>query len=124
MIRTLFGHNVIRVAAAALMLSTLSFAAGVAGDLSGPPRSGERVVVRIPPELPPDTVRAAPLPPLTRTATAAAAEVRRPPRQLRAAPTVIEAPPDIVVALVKPRTNWVLSEAKPDLDRAPKPDHA
>ena len=122
MIEPLFGHNVIRVAAAALMLSTLSFAAGVAGDLSVQPRSGERVIVRIPPELPPETVRAAPLPPLT--ATASAAEVLRPPRQLRAAPTVIEAPVDVVIALAKPSTDWVLSEAKPDLDRAPKPEHA
>ena len=120
----MFGHNVIRVAAAALMLSTLSFAAGVAGDLSGPPRSGERVVLRIPPELPEDTVRAAPLPPLTRTATAAAAEVRRPPRQLRVEPAVIEAPPEVIAALVKPRTIRAFSEAKPDLDRAPKPEHA
>jgi hypothetical protein len=118
----LFGRNAIRVAAAALMLSTLSFAAGVAGDLSGPPRSGERVVVRIPPELPADTVRARPLPPLAATATAAAAEVQRPPRQLRAEPTMIEARSDVIVALAKPQTDWVLSEAKPDLDRAPKPE--
>jgi hypothetical protein len=47
-----------------LVLSTLSFAAGVAGDLSlaDGPTSGTRVVLRIPPELPLDAVRAAPLP--------------------------------------------------------------
>lgn len=58
--------NFLRVVSAALVLSTLSFAAGVAGDLSlaDGPRSGVRVVLRIPPELPADTVRAAPLPPM------------------------------------------------------------
>lgn len=84
----------IRVLAAALALSTLSFAAGVAGDLSvvAERTSGARVVLRIPPELPADTPRAAPLPMLTpvslstshrpparrlafATATAAAAEI-------------------------------------------------
>jgi hypothetical protein len=52
-----------RVAAGALALSTLSFAAGVAGDLSlaSAPTHGTRVVVRIPPELPADTPHAAPI---------------------------------------------------------------
>jgi len=56
--------NLIRVTVTALVLSTLSFAAGVAGDLSlaDGPTSGTRVLLRIPPQLPPDTVRAAPLP--------------------------------------------------------------
>ncbi|MGQ0531273.1 MAG: hypothetical protein ACT4OF_01105 [Caulobacteraceae bacterium] len=55
-------------------MSTLSFAAGVTGDLSiiDPPRSGQRVVLRIPPELPAGSVRAAPLPPLISTASAEA----------------------------------------------------
>jgi hypothetical protein len=40
----------VRVVVLAVALSTLSFAAGVAGDLSAPPpASGARVVVRIPP---------------------------------------------------------------------------
>lgn len=40
----------VRVVVLAVALSSLSFAAGVAGDLSGPPlASGARVVVRIPP---------------------------------------------------------------------------
>lgn len=61
----------------ALALSTLSFAAGVAGDLSlaDPPNFGERVVLRLPPEIPADAPRAAPLPPLV--AVAAAEPVRR-----------------------------------------------
>lgn len=69
--------NLFRVAATALVLSTLSFAAGVAGDLSlaDGPTSGARVVLRIPPELPPDTVRAAPLA-LLSTPAAEAREVR------------------------------------------------
>ncbi|MBL8545923.1 MAG: hypothetical protein JNL81_05625 [Hyphomonadaceae bacterium] len=57
-------------------MSTLSFAAGVAGDLSimEQPRSGQRVVLRIPPEIPADAPRAAPL---LSTASAAARPVRR-----------------------------------------------
>ncbi|MEZ5960387.1 MAG: hypothetical protein R3C30_08160 [Hyphomonadaceae bacterium] len=71
----LAGQNIIRIAAVALGLSTLSFAAGVAGDLSiiDPPRSGQRVVVRIPPEIPADAPRAAPM---LSTAAAEAAPVR------------------------------------------------
>lgn len=69
--------NVLRVVAAALVLSTLSFAAGVAGDLSlaTPPNYGERVVLRLPPEVPADAVRAAPLP---RLSTVRASAARRP----------------------------------------------
>lgn len=66
----------------ALGLSTLSFAAGVAGDLSiiDPPRTGQRVVLRLPPEIPADAPRAGPL---LSTATAEATPVRlvRQPRQ-------------------------------------------
>jgi hypothetical protein len=49
--------NLIRVVGTAFALSTLSFAAGVAGDLSmnEPPNHGVRVVVRI------DSPRAAPI---------------------------------------------------------------
>jgi hypothetical protein len=56
-------RNFIRVAAIAVGLSTRSFAAGVAGDLSltEPPNYGQRVVLRIPPEIPADAPRAAPL---------------------------------------------------------------
>jgi hypothetical protein len=76
--------NFIRVVASALVLSTLSFAAGVAGDLSlaDGPTSGARVVLRIPPELPSDTVRARPL---VSTSTAEAVEIRYvAPARLRA----------------------------------------
>lgn len=71
----LAGQNIIRIAVVALGLSTLSFAAGVAGDLSiiDPPRSGQRVVLRLPPEIPADAPRAGPL---LSTATAEAAPVR------------------------------------------------
>lgn len=77
--RALASHNLIRIAVVALGLSTLSFAAGVAGDLSiiDPPRSGQSVVLRIPPEIPADAVRAAPLPPLLSTASAQAAAPSR-----------------------------------------------
>lgn len=73
--RALAGRNIFRVAVVALGLSTLSFAAGVAGDLSiiDPPRSGQRVVLRIPPEIPADAPRAAPL---LSTAAAHATQVR------------------------------------------------
>lgn len=55
---------------ASLALSVLSFAAGLAGDFSTPPPvSGTSVVVRIPPEIPADSVRAMALP---RTASALA----------------------------------------------------
>jgi len=60
-------RSFVRVVAAAVALSTLSFAAGVAGDLSlaDPPNYGERVVLRLPPELPMDTPRAVALPVLS-----------------------------------------------------------
>lgn len=102
------------MAAAALALSTLSFAAGVAGDLSlaTPPNHGERVVLRLPPELPADTVRAGPLPPLLTTAAAEARPLRQ-PRRAAAVEAVIPAP--------KPRREQAHAAPKRDLDRAPKP---
>jgi hypothetical protein len=108
--------NLIRVVAAALVLSTLSFAAGVAGDLSlaDGPRSGARVVLRIPPELPVDAVRAAPLP-LVTTASAAARPTLQPLRAERPnrAPRIepIEKPPHEQSLPTLP---------KQDLDLAPK----
>ncbi|MEZ5970845.1 MAG: hypothetical protein R3C31_03430 [Hyphomonadaceae bacterium] len=73
------GQNLIRIAALALGLSTLSFAAGVAGDLSSidPPRSGQRVVLRIPPEIPADTPRAHPLLSTSSAEAAPVSAVRR-----------------------------------------------
>lgn len=88
--------NVIRVVAAALVLSTLSFAAGVAGDLSlaDPPNYGERVVLRLPPELPGDAVRAAPLPILsTGAAEASPIEVSAYAVALIDAPEALELAP-------------------------------
>ncbi len=54
------------------MLSTLSFAAGVAGDLSlaDPPNFGQSVVLRLPPEIPADAPRAGSLPALVSVAAA------------------------------------------------------
>ncbi len=73
-------RNFIRVVAVAVGLSTLSFAAGVAGDLSltETPNYGERVVIRIPPALPEDAERAAPL------LSTVSAEAAEPQRQQRA----------------------------------------
>jgi hypothetical protein len=106
--------NPFRVIAAALVLSTLSFAAGIAGDLTmaDPPNYGERVVLRLPPELPADAVRAGPLPSLI--ATAAAAAPRIAPVRARPAP-------------ITPRSKPPIEQARPeapkeDLDRAAKPD--
>jgi hypothetical protein len=63
-----------RVLLAALGLSALSFAAGVAGDLSVSPHAAS-VIVPIPP-LPANAVRAHPLPPLTDAADAAEMQPR------------------------------------------------
>jgi len=69
----LAGQNILRVATVALALCALSFAAGVAGDLAEPPQtSGVRVVLRIPPELPDDTVRAGPIARVIHSQTASA----------------------------------------------------
>ena len=68
--------NLVRVVATALVLSTLSFAAGVAGDLSDPPNYGERVVLRLPPAIPDDAPRAGPLQPLLVTASAEARPIQ------------------------------------------------
>lgn len=77
-----------RVAVVAIGLSTLSFAAGVAGDLSitEPPTSGQRVVLRIPPEIPADAPRARPL---LSTASAIAGPVRRARHAVAEAPVEV-----------------------------------
>lgn len=117
----------------AVCLSTLSFAAGVAGDLSiiDPPRSGQRVVLRIPPEIPTDAVRAAPLPPLLSTASAEASTfVRHPSRaRLIEAIELAHEPEVSPVALVevaelteKPRFDAVRTGQKPLAELASKPD--
>lgn len=90
-----------RIVFAALALCMLSFAVGVVGDLSlaSPPGPSASVAI------PPDAVRAHPLPPLPHTAAAEAAPIRRvhawAPRQ-------------------KPRAPVVKAEIKRDPDMAPK----
>jgi hypothetical protein len=127
------GRNLIRIAAVAVCLSTLSFAAGVAGDLSiiDPPRSGQRVVLRIPPEIPADAVRAAPLPPLFSTASAeASTSLRRPSRaRLIEAVELSHEPDQAQAAFVdvadlvgKPHQDIVRLGQKPAPQLAAKPD--
>jgi hypothetical protein len=109
MVHSLTKQNFIRVLAVAFGLSTLSFAAGIAGDLSlADPTSGERVVLRIPPELPTDAVRAAPLPPLV-----SPADARPAPAPRRS---------DSTAERRKPARTLVAAGPKIDPDRAPKPD--
>jgi hypothetical protein len=106
--------NLFRVVGAALALSTLSFAAGVAGDLSlaDGPTHGARVVLRIPPELPEDTPRAAPIA-LISTASAEAREERPAVRRRIAHAPRLEKPPHEQALAAAP---------KEDLDLAPKDD--
>ena len=61
-----------RVLFTAIALCALSFFVGVAGDLSTPANAGQTVTLRIPPPIPADSPRAAPLPRLPSTATASA----------------------------------------------------
>jgi hypothetical protein len=116
----LSGSNIIRVVASALVLSTLSFAAGVAGDLSlaDPPNYGTRVVVRIPPAIPSDAPRAAPLISTSAAEAAPVAAHRIAVRVERARPAVTR------LALVKPRRDVMAEGPKPDPDRAPKTEEA
>lgn len=120
-------QNFLRIAVVALGLSTLSFAAGVAGDLTiiDPPRSGQRVVLRIPPEIPVDAVRAAPLPPLLSTASAEAAIIE--PRfeavsqlqliEFEHEPELIDSPLAAAVERPeKPQAELLLASAKPSTD--------
>lgn len=104
--------NIFRVASTALVLSTLSFAAGVAGDLSmvAPPNHGVRVVVRIPPELPEDTPRAAPIALLS--TPAARAHEERPALRRRMA--------HIEATQKPPREQSLAAPPKEDPDLAPK----
>jgi len=99
----------LRVLAAALVLTTLSFAAGIAGDLSmeAAQSSGQSVVVRIPPELPADTPRAGPMRAVVQTS---AAEAR--PR-LAGAPRA-EPVDNAVAPLEKPHGAHAAAPAKQD----------
>jgi hypothetical protein len=121
------GKTFIRIAAMAVCLSTLSFAAGVAGDLSiiDPPRSGQRVVLRIPPELPADAVRAAPLPPLISTASAARrGRVERVSAHFEAADVTGLSPPkgeprlEVQLARIEPKAPPASASAKDEREAA------
>lgn len=110
-----------RVLFAALALSILSFAAGIAGDLSIAAPPAPSVIVHLPPPipLPPGVVRAHPLAPLT-----AAARTRAEPGVGRME-TAVRRPRLALVAIVsraKPETIQAVGEAKIDPDRAPKHD--
>ena len=103
--------NLIRIVGTAFALSTLSFAAGVAGDLSmAEPNHGVRVVVRIPPELPEDAPHAAPIA-LLSTPAAEAREERPAVRR----PIAYVAP-----AQKPPREQSLAAAPKEDPDLAPK----
>jgi hypothetical protein len=104
-----------RVLFAALALSALSFAAGIAGDLSIAAPSPPSVILRLPP-IPANAVRAHPLPPL---------------RALHAIPAVAHTNTahmsrhlrlEAIVARIKPQTIQAFAEVKCDPDRAPKDD--
>jgi hypothetical protein len=111
-----------RVILAAVALSALSFIAGVVGDLSSAPaNSGAVVTLRIPPPIPADAPRAAPLP-LLSTPTAAA-EARRvtPLAQHFSATVVMDAP--VIVSPPKRRERvLVIEEPKVDARIAAKQD--
>jgi hypothetical protein len=97
-----------RIFIAALALCALSFAAGVAGDLSlASQPAGPSASVTIPA----DAVRAGPLAALPRTATAEAAPPLR--RMVRA-----------LAPMEKPRAPRAKAEIKLDGDSAPKADAA
>lgn len=108
-----------RVLFAALALSILSFAAGIAGDLSIAAPPAPSVIVRLPPPVavPADAIRAHPLPPLATAAAAAPALAHvRPVHSLHRLRL------EQMVARAKPPTLQVVEAAKVDPDRAPKAD--
>jgi hypothetical protein len=108
-----------RVLFAALALCVLSFAAGIAGDLSIAAPTPPSVILHLPPPIPANAVRAHPLPPLT-TATAQAepAIARVRPVFHRTHRLQLEQ----IVAREKPETIQAVGMAKVDPDRAPKDD--
>lgn len=118
-----------RVFFTAVAFSAFFFAAGVVGDLSrpAPANAGPVVTLRLPPPLPADAVRAAPLPVLALgTASAAAAETPRRPRAARPAPVALEAVEEIAPAPAKPRAERMLyapASKLEDGDRAKAKGH-
>ena len=102
-----------RVVVAALALSALSFAAGVAGDLSMAAPPPPSVILRLPP-IPEGAVRAHPLPPLSAPHTASAAASRQTARNGRRARV------DALAEGAKPLTIQDFVAAKREPDWAPK----
>jgi hypothetical protein len=102
----------IRVLAVALAFTTLSFAAGIVGDLATPPpaNSGTSVVLRLPP---PETARA--LTPIVRTEAAEARRYRVTRLSARYERPILAAEKPAHVAASEPKP-----EPKIDPDRAPK----
>lgn len=119
-----------RVLFVALALSMLSFAAGIAGDLSIAAPPAPSVIVHLPPPLaaPANAIRAHPLPPLALPPLALS------PLALPALATAARAAPAVlhiragqrhlrleaIVARAKLQTIQVVEAAKVDPDRAPK----
>ncbi len=112
--------GLMRVLFAALALSILSFAAGIAGDLSIAAPPAPSVIVRLPPpvSVPADAIRAHPLAPLTRVAVRAEPAVAR----VRVVHSRRQARLEQIVARAKPQTIQLIDTAKVDPDRAPKDD--
>jgi hypothetical protein len=98
----------------------LSFASGIAGDLSIAAPPAPSVVVHLPPpmQIPADAIRAHPLPPLT----AASAHAEPAVAHVGATHRVRHLHLDQVVARAKPETREAVGMAKVDPDRAPKHD--
>lgn len=109
-----------RVLFAALALSILSFAAGIAGDLSIAAPPAPSVIVHLPPPIavPADAIRAHPLGPLATTAARPAPAVAH----VRSLQSMRQLRLDQIVARPKLQTIQVVAAAKVDPDRAPKDD--
>ncbi|MBI3438573.1 MAG: hypothetical protein HY054_08000 [Proteobacteria bacterium] len=110
-----------RVLFAALALSILSFAAGIAGDLSIAAPPPPSVILHLPPPIPANALRAHPLPPLTTAmvhAEPAVAYLHQTFRNAHHHPRQAEQ----IAARVKPEAIQLLGAAKVDRDRAPKND--
>ena len=108
-----------RVLFAALALSVLSFAAGIAGDLSIAAPTPPSVILHLPPPIPANAVRAHPLPPLTTTAARAEPAVAYVSRAFH---RMHHLQLEQVAAREKPVTIQAVGFAKVDPDRAPKND--
>lgn len=110
-----------RVLFAALALCVLSFAAGIAGDLSIAAPPAPSVIVRLPPPLAvrTDAIRAHPLPPLTTVTVRAEPAVAH----VRAVHSTRRLRIEQIVARAKPQTIQTVETVKVDPDRAPKDDN-